>query len=502
MASGDTVVVPAVVPVGPSASWVPYVFVRPPGGWSDEIPAASLRASDGSALRTSLAISGHTIAVTGANGQVYVFVRPSGGWSGVVEESAKLAMPVTDVHRDGLAISGPTIFASVPRTIGSQVGGSVLAFNEPAGGWSGTVQPSAELITNSGAAAMRPAPEGTLAASGPDVFVAANPIAQPSDRQAFVFHRPPGGWSGTIHEIAALMVDRHRHPEYPLSLAANGPTVAVDSGRSGPDEHTETVSIFSRPKHGWTRSVRATGNLSFQAALGDVVGESVAVSRHLVAAFTAGESSQAPAFGFGYARRGPAQGWFSYSLSASRPSVAAPGYVGGQMIALDDRDMFVVHAPVPQVCLGCAFTGGIDVHATSAVGTQPSATSATLRGATRGLRLALRLFAGANSPAIHSFSLRLPSGMSFASDRHELARGLSIAEAGRYSFHRAGGALVVRLDRPAAHVSVTLAPPAVSASTRLLGQMRHRRVLNLAIRANVIDSSGSATGFLVRLTVR
>jgi hypothetical protein len=104
VASGNTVVADG---VGLSSS-VPCVFVKPGGGWSNEGPSAALRASDGTALNGDIAVSGPTIVV----GQ-YAFVRPPGGWSGVVQESAKLIVPVRSASVGAVTISGATIFAAV-----------------------------------------------------------------------------------------------------------------------------------------------------------------------------------------------------------------------------------------------------------------------------------------------------------------------------------------------------------------------------------------------------
>jgi hypothetical protein len=222
-----------------------------------------------------------------------------------------------------------------------------------------------------------------------------------------------------------------------------------------------------------------------------------------VAAFAAAQSSQGPVEGLGYARVEPPTGWSGYSFSAASPTVAAPGYaVSEKMLALDDQNLFVAHGPTSG-CVGvgmCTQGSDIDVYATRGLPTPPSASGATVSGAAVGRpRIALRLMADANSPAIASVTLRLPSGMSFRNVRSTLPRGLSVSGAGGYSFDLRGGTLIIHLDNPAGQVLVSLAPPAVAET----GRLRHRvtRNMTLKLQASVVDSDSNITRFLVPLTI-
>jgi hypothetical protein len=149
-----------------------YVFVKASSGWQQ---AAELAASDpddeGDELGSSVAISGNTIVAGapfhneaggegGVAGSVYVFVEPAGGWSGTIAApsmagTAELTMSdptVADHLGASVAITGSTVVAGAPEhMVGSNRQGAVYVFNEPSGGWAGTLSDSAELTAADGA---------------------------------------------------------------------------------------------------------------------------------------------------------------------------------------------------------------------------------------------------------------------------------------------------------------------------------------------------------------
>jgi len=84
---GDTIV--AVGPIGfQGVPGYAFVYVKPPGGWTNMSPTAILSPSDDSngTFGQSGAISGDTIVIsddgdtTSTPGEAYVFVKPAGGW--------------------------------------------------------------------------------------------------------------------------------------------------------------------------------------------------------------------------------------------------------------------------------------------------------------------------------------------------------------------------------------------------------------------------------------
>ena len=94
--SGDTVVATSTV-TGNYGAGVAYVYVKPPGGWTDASQTATLNPSDGRQgdfFGYSSSISGDTVVVGSPNdltpGAAYVFVKPQSGWPKTMTENAKL----------------------------------------------------------------------------------------------------------------------------------------------------------------------------------------------------------------------------------------------------------------------------------------------------------------------------------------------------------------------------------------------------------------------------
>jgi hypothetical protein len=233
---------------------IAYVYDEPAGGWSGTVaPSAELHAPTlaGGDFGTSVAVLGSAIAVAGSNPKrdragnidssaVYVFTEPPTGWAGLPRPSATLTGSAKGklTFAPGLQVSGPsttspaspgdayalatgqTLFASGYR--GSYDGDDViLAFAEPARGWSGDIHPSASLTPAYGTLVGE-----QIAIAGNDLYstglaVAGSP-AQAS--RIFVFRRPRRGWRGTVHAIARLKLGEVLAQPY---LAASGRNVAL-----------------------------------------------------------------------------------------------------------------------------------------------------------------------------------------------------------------------------------------------------------------------------------
>ncbi len=139
------------------------VFTKPAGGWTGIIASsAKLIASDkatGDQLGSSVAVVGDTVVAgakgdDGGRGSAYVYVKPAAGWSGNVSENAKLTASdgtAGDTLGSAVAVGGDTILAGAPTDSG---GGSAYVFDEPVGGWSGSLAESARLIASDGASVL------------------------------------------------------------------------------------------------------------------------------------------------------------------------------------------------------------------------------------------------------------------------------------------------------------------------------------------------------------
>jgi hypothetical protein len=231
-----------------------YLFTRAASGWSAGSEAAKLTPSDGKpgdVFGGAVAISGDSV-IAGSGGYagskaVYVFVKPVGGWSGAVHERAKLTVRGRAVGAlVAFAISGDTIaVGATDARVGANGGQrAVYVFMRPAGGWTGTVRPSAQLTASRGTG-----DDGlgqTVAISGADVFAGGS-------RGGYVFHRPRRGWRGIVHERARLVA-----PPW-SSLAVSGTSVVAAGGALTSLRHS--APVFNRPARGWSGTVLPSARL-------------------------------------------------------------------------------------------------------------------------------------------------------------------------------------------------------------------------------------------------
>jgi hypothetical protein len=151
--------------VGAVQQGAAYIFVRPPHGWSDAHETAKLTAGQGQGgeLFGRIVAIWHGTAVVGApghegvaaeEGAAYVFVEPASGWAGSLNPTAQLAAsdPGKDDEFGGaLAISEGVIAAGAPgHTTGKRTEqGAGYIFAKPTTGWD-TATETDELIASDG----------------------------------------------------------------------------------------------------------------------------------------------------------------------------------------------------------------------------------------------------------------------------------------------------------------------------------------------------------------
>jgi hypothetical protein len=295
---------------------VAFVFAKPPGGWSGTpTPVARLQASNPNPFHAnehvgiSVALDGDVIAV-GADsyelvraasdeGAVFVYHRPVGGWSGTLTETARLSVSAPNPFdgAEGLgrsvAIEGDVIVAGADLydfAGPNSNEGAAFVYLKPPGGWSGT-QVEAARLQAAAANPVNPAVHlgQAIALSGDTVIVGAELYdlvgASSDEGVAFVYVRPPGGWSGTLSEAAQLRAatpNPHNSDEFFASaVAIDGDSVAV--GARSYDLSAATSSegalfLYAKPAAGWS-GIQTEDTLitATDAALVDELGSSVAL---------------------------------------------------------------------------------------------------------------------------------------------------------------------------------------------------------------------------------
>src|ERR1051326_4901023 len=235
---GDTVVVGSpgyADSSGDSAPGHVYIYVKPPGGWTNMIQSAELSASDGGSdpgnnFGTSVAIADDTVFV-GAPAtllgsfpnRVYIFSKPPDGWHDMTETAVLSAgvSPATYGFGESVAIdpTGETLAVgaeysqlnlSVPQ-------GAVYVFAKPLGGWQNTSTPDALLTASDAAANDR---LGRSVAVDGNVVVAGADDKFNGTGEVYLYVEPPQGWTN-MTETAQLTAT------VPVASSFLGTSVAI-----------------------------------------------------------------------------------------------------------------------------------------------------------------------------------------------------------------------------------------------------------------------------------
>ena len=338
---------------GTNPSGSAFVFVRSGGSWSQAATLVPDVSTPNDEFGWSVAISGDTVVVGSPNrtaldiaqeGLSFVYVRPAGGWSGTVSPSAILeglaANGLSDRFGISVAVSGGMVAVGAATAVGPfGRSGHVFAYEKPAPGWSGTLQPSGDLISSDGA-------DGdelgySVAISG-NTVVGGAPFAENSfltaAGKAYVWVRPAGGWIPKLNGQAAELLpsDPVSAGNFGSAVSLDGTTAAVTSpyfNSSDPTLH-EKGYVFVQPGAGWSGTLNEDAQLQGADVTNSFLfGQSVSISGDTVAIgapfadtyFTASE-------GAAYVFDRPSTGWsgslgpFAKVYRGSGPAADAFGY--------------------------------------------------------------------------------------------------------------------------------------------------------------------------------
>jgi hypothetical protein len=249
---------------------------------------------DGDEFGACVDLDGDTIAVGASGytfpthrGKAYVYVKPAAGWTGLLTETASLVS--SDGENNSLfgasvAIAGDTVFVGAPsHEVGSDFNhGQAYVFVRPAGGWAGTLTETATLTSSPGSGG-----EGfasALAASG-DVVIAGNggDTATPQgsiQHPAYVFVRPPAGWSGSLNQTASLVHSDGEGSSFGISVDIEGDLAIVGAPAHvvGQANSQGQAYMFGKPLGGWAGTLTETQVLrALDGAEGHSLGRSVAI---------------------------------------------------------------------------------------------------------------------------------------------------------------------------------------------------------------------------------
>ncbi len=296
-----------------------YVFTGPPNGSGVMTQVAELTPSDNADLfGTSIAISGNTIIV-GAEGYsntdigaAYVYVEPAGGWTNMTE-TAKLTSSdgaIGDAFGQGVAINGSTIVVGAPdHAVAGVTQGAAYVFVEPSGGWTSMTQTAELTVSNN---TQNASFGGSVGIDGNTLVVGAygaNTGNLQETGAAFVFVRPPAGWSNSSTPAAELSASNAANGEdFGVQTAISGNTIVVGSNTVNPG-----LYVFVEPSGGWTNSTE-TAQLTLGHRYITSFGGNVSISGDTVVAEAATHEGQGVAI---FAE--PAGGWTNMTPTSFIP---------------------------------------------------------------------------------------------------------------------------------------------------------------------------------------
>lgn len=343
---GNTIVVGTLRGDGVTAnSGAAYVFEKPPGGWSGPlVENAKLMASDGTlnaSFGSFVAIDGDTIAIGTSIGAAYVFVRPAGGWSGVLTQDARLTPSECCNNPFTVAVSGDTVVGgSMNKDFpGSFEQGAAYVFVKPPSGWA-NMNETARLLASDGAAGDF---FGCAVATDGDTVVVGSQQDEPGaggaadHGSAYVFVKPGAGWSGTVNQAAKLTAsDAALGDLLGRSVAISGTTVAAGAPRKGSLDQGGAY-VFEMPPGGWTGALTESARLIASDGGGNF-GASVAVGGNTV---VSGAPLNSNSRGAAYVFLKPASGWNGLRTETQKLVTSHPVFVHGLSVAITGGTILV-----------------------------------------------------------------------------------------------------------------------------------------------------------------
>jgi hypothetical protein len=327
--SGDTVVVgigSGYLQPGSSPAGAAYVFVKPVSGWSNMTQTAELSPSNGHAddyFGYSVAIQDNTIVVGAPNaqrgqGRVYVFVKKANrGWTNRTQKAMLTVSTASSIGYQ-VAISGKAIVTGSALNSGQS-----YIFLAPAAGWKTTATPNATLVTPETGQSQVCANCVAIQGSTVVIGVAGN---YHGEGTVFVFEEPSGGWQGTVNPIASLVAsDPTLTASLGVSVAITGNTIAA--GAYGLNNYLGAVYVFVEPESGWS-DMTETAQLTAPDAL--ELGLNVSISGTLVVAGAPDSTAGAHQFqGAVFLYTKPSGGWKTTSVPSAE-LVASDGAAGDE----------------------------------------------------------------------------------------------------------------------------------------------------------------------------
>lgn len=235
---------------------------------------------------SQVAISGDTVAAltsTQQQSRVDIFTEPSGGWSPNETPTAYINVPISSYVNDLNLSTGTLVLDVCAPNLTCNVKPSFEVYSEPAGGWGDPLEPPAILnVASSANLGAINLDNGTVVIGG----IPGGHTIGTNTVKAQVFNEPSGGWSGTVQPAASLTAPYDGGwvfnepatgwhgtitPDARLAhgsiacLSSDGSELAVADfqplGKYEPPPGHGTVSVFAAPPSGWHGVITGTSQL-------------------------------------------------------------------------------------------------------------------------------------------------------------------------------------------------------------------------------------------------
>ena len=301
-----------------------YVYIRQSGAWSR---VAKLTAFDGASedgFGFSVAVEGDTVVV-GAyqdddngvdSGSAYLFTKPNTGWADATETAKLTAFDgaADDYFGFSVAVDGETVVVGAYQDDDDGLNsGSAYLFTKPADGWA-TDTETAKLTASYGTTGDN---FGISVAVEGDTVVVGAWWADDEKGSAYLFTKPPAGWT-TANETAKLTAsDRTADDYFGRSVAVDGDTVIVGASKENDNgDDSGSAYLFTKPADGWTTANETAKLTASDGAADDEFGFSVAVDGDTVVVGALYDDDNGEDSGSAYLFTKPAGGWASTSTAA------------------------------------------------------------------------------------------------------------------------------------------------------------------------------------------
>lgn len=269
-------------------------------------------------------------------GKVFLFVKPASGWTNMTE-TAQLDIAY---NSDSYTYLGSAVTVVDPETVAAGASGKdngrVYVYRKPPSGWQDANETFQLLPSGS---------EADYQGFGRSLSSDNGTIVVGSSKRVYLFEKPASGWA-EMTETAQLRVTGTSKPLFSVSLAIENNTVIAGD----PDQGQEAVYLYSKPSTGWQPYTNPTAKLTasvanysdiFSSNQPNTFGNSVALSRDIVAVGAPGVDSDNNDTGAVFLFERPAGGWTDMNETTMvQASNSMEGDLFGRHVNLCGTELF------------------------------------------------------------------------------------------------------------------------------------------------------------------